>query len=99
MKLLASLSLYKTSSPDVGGYARTRFFNFQTTSTKLPPPTAANGCCLPKSILANSDLTAIYGREGKKLAVSPTATISWSITGTSATACTKFTRKVKKTYE
>ena len=26
--------------------------NFQTTSTKSPPPTAAHGCCLPKSIPA-----------------------------------------------
>ena len=68
------------------------------TSTKFPPPTAAHGCCLSKSILANGDLTAVYGRDGKKLAVSPTATISWSITGTSEMACTRFTRKVKKTF-
>ena len=68
---------------------------YKLCSYKLPPPTAAYGCCLPKSILANGDLTAVYGRDGKKLAVSPTATISWSITGTSETVCTRFTRKVK----
>ena len=46
--------------------------------------------------MANGDLTAVYGRDGKKLAVSPTATISWSITGTSEMVCTRFRRKVKK---
>jgi len=45
----------------------------------------------------NGNLTAVYGRDGKKnCTVSPTATTSWSITGTSATACKRFTRKIEK---
>lgn len=31
---------------------KSSFLRFQTTSTKSPPPTAAHGCCLPKSIPA-----------------------------------------------
>ena len=85
MKLLASLSVYKTSSPDVGGMHARGFSIF-----RRPLPN-----CRPRQ----RRTAAVYGREGKKLAVSPTATISWSITGTSATACTRFTKKFKKSFE
>ena len=83
-------------------------FAFQTTSTKSPLPTAAhrltsvtfNGKELVRYDYDDyGDLTAVYGRDGKNCTVSPTATTSWSITGTSATACTRFTRKFEKTVE
>ena len=72
---------------------------FQTSSTKSPPTDGDIRLLFAEVDFGYGDLTAVYGRDSKKLAVSPTATISWSITGTSTTACTRFTRKVKKTFE
>ena len=78
----------KPSVPTYGVCGAHEVSIFQTTSTKSPPPTMATAILPPFT-----DGTV------KNCRVSPTATTSWSITGTSATACTRFTRKFEKTVE
>ena len=81
-------SLYETFSPDVGCVRCARDFYFSNDLYQIASPTMATAILPPFT-----DGTV------KSCTVLPTATTSWSITGTSATACTRFTRKFEKTVE
>ena len=69
---------------------KSSFLRFQTTSTKSPPPTAAHGCCLPKSIPAAAFTNWSHNS---------TATAAISASATTTTDCrTAFTTAVVDTF-